>query len=198
MKARIILRYISIIGLFIFSQTWTFGQTTPKSAPRNDLVNWVTLDEAYQKAKIEKKKIFIELYTDWCNWCKKMEKKTFSQEHIARYLNEKYYSIRFNAQTKEDITFQGKKYRYIAAPGNRGYHELAAALMRGQLGYPTIVFLDEEMNLIQPIQGYKDPDVFEAIINYFGQNYHKKMPWIHFKKTYKPYKKAEESAVVKE
>ena len=116
-----------------------------------------------------------------------MEKETFGERHIADYLNENYYAVKFNAQSKEDITFKGKKYKYVPGPGNRGYHQLAAELTRGQLGYPTIVFLDEEMNLIQPIQGYKNPDIFEAIINYFGQNYHKKMPWNNFKKSYKPY-----------
>ena len=187
MKSKIIISILSCT-LFLFSgYSSVDAQVSKKGVEGMEKINWITLDEAFQKSKIQKRKIFIELYTKTCSWCKKMENETFGQDHIAQYINENYYAVRFDAQSKEDVTFKGENYKYVEQSKKRGYHQLAAKLMRGKMGYPTIVFLDEEMNIIQPIQGYKDSETFEAIINFFGQNYHKKMPWNNYRKNYKAF-----------
>lgn len=139
-------------------------------------VRWLSWDDAMEKSKKEKKKILIDIYTDWCGWCKKMDATTFSEDHIARYVNKYYYAVKFNAETKEDLVLNGTVYKYVKN-GNRGYHELAAHLMQGKMSYPTVVFLDEQMNMIQPIPGFQDVSNFEMIISYFGNDNHKSIPW---------------------
>jgi len=126
----------------------------------------------------------IDLYTEWCGWCKRMDKDTFEDEDIADYLNEHYYSVKFDAEYKKDIVYNGKTYKFIQN-GRRGYHELAAELANGRLSFPTTVFMDEQQRLIQPLPGYKDPVLFEQIITYFGEDMHKKMPWEKYQRTYK-------------
>ena len=61
--------------------------------------------------------------------------------------------------------------------GQSGYHELAAEITFGKLSYPTIVFLDEKLNVIQPIPGYKDPTSLDKILKYFAEDYYKTTPW---------------------
>ena len=148
-------------------------------------VRWMTLEEAIQKAQIEKRKIIVEVYTEWCNWCKRMDKETFNDPKIATYLNQKFYPVKLNGQQKEQIVFKGKKFKYVPKSGNKGYHELVAELTSGQIGYPTIIFLDENFELIQHLQGFKEPDMFVAFISYIGQDYQKRMPWKQFLKRYK-------------
>ncbi|MBK9152115.1 MAG: DUF255 domain-containing protein [Saprospiraceae bacterium] len=142
-------------------------------------IKWVSWEEAMEKSKKEKRKILVDIYTDWCGWCKKMDAATFSEDHIARYTNKYYYAVKFNAETKEDITLGGTTYKYVKN-GNRGYHELAAHLMQGRMSYPTVVFLDENFNVIQPIPGFQDVQSFEMILSYFGTDNHKTTPWNKF------------------
>lgn len=146
-------------------------------------VNWMSFEEAAERSKTEKRKIFIDVYTDWCGWCKVMDKNTFSQPEIARYLNENYYPVKLDGEGQEDITFRGQTFKFVES-GRKGYHELAAALLQGKLSYPTVVFLDEEFNMIQPLPGYQKADRFEKIIKFIGGDHYKDTDWNEFEKTF--------------
>lgn len=151
-------------------------------------IKWYTLEQAESLVKKEPRKIFIDVYTSWCGWCKNMEKTTFSQNYIADYLNDNYYPVKLDAEQKKDIIFKNHTYKFVSQSGV-GFNELAAELLRGQMAYPTIVFLDEDLNLIQAIQGFRPPDQFEMIMTYFGEDNHKKIPWVKYEKTYQPIKR---------
>ncbi len=159
-------------------------------------IQWMTWEEAQEKTKEEPRKIFVDIYTNWCGWCKKMDKATFQKPHIAQYMNENYYAVKFNAEQKDPIFFNGKEYKYVKQ-GRRGYHELAFAITRGQLSYPTIVFIDEELEVIQPIPGFRDPMEFEMMMTYFGFDQHKATPWPVYQKNYEPLRKSKARMVKK-
>jgi len=139
-------------------------------------VNWISFEEAVEKSKTDKKKIFIDVYTDWCGWCKVMDKKTFSQPEIASYLNENFYAVKLNAEQREDIEFRGYTFKFVDK-GRRGYHELAASLLQNKLSYPTVVFLDEDFNMLQPLPGYHKADFFEKVVKYYGGGHYKQTSW---------------------
>lgn len=167
----------------------TFCSTATYAQVKSDnTIHWYTMEQAESLSKKEKRKIFIDVYTTWCGWCKNMEKATFNQQHIARYINENYYAVKLDAEQKNDITFKNKTYRFVTQSGV-GFNELAAEFLKGQMSYPTIIFLDEDLNLIQSIPGYRAADQFEMIMTYFGENNYKKMPWTKYEKTYQPMKK---------
>lgn len=148
-------------------------------------IQWISLDEAVKLQETQPRKIMIDLYTDWCLWCQKMDVATFRKEHIAKYINENYYAVRFNGEYKNPVVLDGKVYKYVPN-GKRGYHELAVALTKGRLSYPTVVFLNEEFKIIQPIAGFRSSMDFEKIMTYFGDNRHKKVPWSSYEKDYVP------------
>lgn len=139
-------------------------------------IRWVSWQEAQELSKKEKKKIFVDIYTDWCGWCKKMDKTTLSDEKVIEFINTHYYAVRFDAETKQEIDFRGKTYGYTRY-GSRGYHELATFLLHGRMSFPSLAFLDEQFNLIQAIPGYQEPRFFLMIATYFGENAHKNTPW---------------------
>lgn len=149
-------------------------------------IKWLTWEEALEKSKIEKKKIFIDIYTDWCGWCKKLDKTTFAENHIYKYINENYYAIKFNAEMETPVTLKGVEYKFIRN-GNRGYHDLAAQLLQGKMSYPSMVFMDEDFNLIQAIPGFQDISTFEMIVSYFGSNSHKSTPWNRYMQNFNKY-----------
>lgn len=164
-------KYFCLTGMIFLLATWNLHA--------QNKIKWNSWDEAIEKSKKVKKKIFVDIYTDWCGWCKKLDHSTFAENHIAKYINENYYPVRFNAETKESIILKGTEYKFTNS-GKRGYHELAAYLMQGRMSYPTAVFLDEDLNIIQAIPGFQNTDNFEKIIAYFGTNSHKSTPWSKF------------------
>jgi len=160
------------------------GFNGPGKSNEDTQIQWMTFEEAVAKAKIEPKKIFIDVYTDWCGWCKKMDASTFSNETIAEYMNKTYYSVKLNGEGKEDIEFREFTYKFVAS-GRRGYHELAAALLQNKLSYPTVVFMDEELNVLQPIPGYQQAEKFDRIARFFGDDHFKDKSWEEFNRDYK-------------
>jgi thioredoxin-related protein len=144
-------------------------------------INWLTIQQAYALTQKKPKKFVVDVYTDWCGWCKVMDRETFSKPAIVDYVNENYYPVRFNAEQTGDVTLGQNTFKYVSSSGGKGVHELAAALLRNQLSYPTTVFLDEKFNLIQPIAGYLEPRTFHQIVTYFGNNYHQKEPFDKYK-----------------
>jgi thioredoxin-related protein len=182
-----------IFGLLFVMLVWVAAKgqshaTTEQLPTTTGVVKWMTFEQAVAKSKIQKKKIFIDVFTDWCGWCKVMDKNTFSEAQVAKILNEDFYPVKFNAEQREDIQFNGTTFKFISN-GNGGVHQLAASLLNNQLSYPTVVFLDEEFRIIQPLPGYQKAPEFHKIIQFIGQDYYKSIKWDQWQTTYKsPYK----------
>jgi thioredoxin-related protein len=146
-------------------------------------VKWYSIEEAEKLSKEQGKKIMIDVYTDWCGWCKKMDKETFNHPVIAKYINENYYPVKLDAESKEDITFMGTTYKYVAQ-GARGYHELAAGLLNGQLSYPSIAYLNEKLQLLGAIPGYKTAEDMEPLLVYISEDKYITQSLEEFQKTF--------------
>ncbi len=168
------IRFAAIV-LFLVSFT-VIGNTQNR-------VQWLSWEQAMEKNKVEKRKFVVDIYTDWCGWCKKMDKATFQNDRIARYINENYYAIKLDGESKQEIKFNGEVYKYQRS-GRRGYHELPAALMQGKMSYPTVAFLDEMGNVIQAIPGFQNADNFELIMTYFAGDHFKTTPWKTYQRSY--------------
>lgn len=147
-------------------------------------VRWYTIEEAFEMNKTQPKKIMVDVYTDWCGWCKVMDKKTFSNPIIADYLNENYYPVKFNAEQKQDVILGPDTLRYVAQ-GARGYHELAAALLNNKLSYPSVVFLDEQSRILHLQQGFTKAQPFDVMIKYLGGNHFTTTKWEDWNTSYK-------------
>lgn len=142
-------------------------------------INWMTLDEAVQASKNEPRKIFVDVYTDWCGWCKRMDATTFKDKGVADALNENFYAVKLDAEQKEAIKFKNKVYEFKAG-GSRGSHELAQEFLQGRMGYPTVVFLNDKFEVIQPVPGYQDAEAMKKIVTYFGKDVYLNTPWAEF------------------
>lgn len=153
---------------------------------RSQQIKWMTFEEAIEAHDQTKKKIFVDIFTDWCTWCQKMDQSTFQNAFIAGYINEHYYPVKFNAEQQTKIIFNGKDYNYVKS-GRRGYHELAVELALGRLSYPTVVFLDENLQVIQALRGFQSALRFEQIMTYFAQDFHKTTPWSKFSENYQTF-----------
>lgn len=146
-------------------------------------VEWLSFEEAVDRSKDNPKKLLIDIYTDWCGWCKKMDRDTYANEHVAAYINENFYAVKFNAEQPGPIDFDGHTFKFVNQ-GRRGVHELAAALTNNKLSYPTTVFMDEQLRIIQPIPGYMNAKSLDPILKYIGGDKYKNTKWEDFQKNY--------------
>ena len=176
------MREYQVPFLLLFTIIFTFSKS-PSDSYINTEINWISFEEAVARTEVNPKMILIDLYTDWCGWCKKMDRDTYSRKEIVSYVNEKFYAVKFNAEGSQEVNFRGYTFKFVPS-GRKGYHELAAALTQNKLSYPTTVFMNEEFQIIQPIPGYLDARSFDVISRYMGDGKYKNIGWEEFQKSY--------------
>jgi uncharacterized protein YyaL (SSP411 family) len=162
----------------------TFTAQAQDATKKASKINWLSFEEAVEKNKKDPKPILIDIYTDWCHWCKVMDDSTYQNSVIVAMVNKYYYPVKLNGEEKKDITYKGRTYTF-KKQGRRGYHELAAAIMNGQMSYPSTAFLNKDEQLLQNVPGYVKEKRFEIILAYFSKENYKNTSWKDFEKNFK-------------
>lgn len=161
-----------LLLLFIITVVFSFSGIAQEGK-----INWMTFDEAIEAQAKEPKKIMIDMYTTWCGPCKMLDRNTFQHKDVAEYVNKNYYAVKFNAEGDGDIKFKDQTFSNpnfdASRKGRNSQHELAAAF--GVTAYPTIIFLDENSNLLIPVKGYHNPKQLEIFLKVFATNAYKKI-----------------------
>lgn len=132
-------------------------------------INWMSFQEAIKLNETAPKKILIDVFTDWCGWCKRMDQTTFIDSKIVEYMNENYYAVKLDAETNDTIVFN--EYTYINEGGHngrKGSHQLAIALLQNKMSYPSYVFMNEKNQPITVVPGYMDAKDFLPVLQYIG------------------------------
>ena len=141
-------------------------------------VKWHTLDEA-SAAKVGSRLYFVDFYTSWCGYCKKMDRETFTDATIAMLLNKYYYPVKFDAESQQIVNWHGRTYRPVNQGRNR-QHEFA----RGLQGYPTYVLYRADGTPLQSIPGFYKARDFEVILWYFASGDCDKYPFERYQKIF--------------
>ena len=146
-------------------------------------VQWMSFEEAVKRNEgYPKKKVIIDVYTDWCGWCKKMDAETFADSAVAAYMSQTFWCVKLNAERQDTVEYAGRKWISTQPGQPRAPHQLAAALLQGRMSYPSYVILDENNNKLTTLAGYQQAANFLLILRYFGENMHFKLPWEEFRK----------------
>lgn len=170
--------------LFLFS-LFTLVVTAQES------INWMSMDAALAAQQEQPKKIFMDVYTTWCGPCKLLDKNTFSDKNVIKFINKNYYPVKFNAEGSESITFEDFTYTnpnyQPERKGRNSTHLFADALKVP--GYPSLVFFEENGKLIQAIPGYKTPSELEIYLKMIANNDYKELitmeAWEAYQKKFK-------------
>ena len=136
---------------------------------KDGLVTWLSIQEAQQKNKEVQKPFIIDIYTDWCGWCKHMMKTTYSNAGIANYINSNFYPVKFDAETKDTIEYNGKIYKPTSKEPKTP-HELAIKFLGTSLSYPSTMFVTNnfEYNLLS--QGFIEDKKIEPLLIFMVEN----------------------------
>lgn len=178
------MKTIKAIALLLIGGILSYGFTLVSGGDDAEKIKWYTFQQAIELSKKEKKKIFIDVYTDWCGWCKVMDKNTFTNPVIIKYMNQHYYAVKLNAEMKDTIVFNNYTFVNPAPNTPRSTHQLASSLLNNKLSYPTTVYLDENFNLLTQVPGYLKPVQMEPILKYFGTNAYPATNWEDYSKNF--------------
>ncbi|WP_439482276.1 thioredoxin family protein [Cyclobacterium plantarum] len=122
---------------------------------QKEAITWYSFEEVIDKVEEQPKMVLVDVYTDWCGWCKKMDRETFTDKKVISYVNENFYAVKLNAEdAKKKFKFRGKEYS----------EEEMARAMRVR-SYPNFIIMDAAMENITPLPGYWKADPFiEALV----------------------------------
>lgn len=168
-----------IIALIATLSIYNVNAQTPTS----EKIKWISFEEAVKLNETTPKKIFIDVYTDWCGWCKKMDQTTFIDPEVVKYINDNFHAVKFDAEQSESIEFMG--YTFVNENPNgprKGTHQLAAALLQGKMSYPSYVFMNEKNQIITVLPGYVEAKNLIPILEYFGSNAYLDTKWEDYSK----------------
>jgi len=164
-----LLRYTILVVLITISAN-LYGQE----------IKWMTWTEAVAANEKEPKKIFVDVYTDWCGWCKRMDQSTFKDSAVVATMNAHFYAVKMNAEQKESIFWREMEFKWVEG-GRSGFNSLALELLDRQMSFPSFVTLDKEFARISISPGYKEPPAILKELKYAYEELYRTMTWEEFK-----------------
>jgi len=124
-------------------------------------LQWYSFEKGLAEAKKTNKKVLVDVYTNWCSWCKRMDAETYSNSGVATYLKEKYVVVKLNAESAVKQTYQGKQFTE---------QELASQF--GVTGYPTTLFFTSDGVAITAVPGYAPADDFKTVLSFIAEDHY--------------------------
>lgn len=177
-------KHFKIIAIVLLTTTLilpsVMAQKKSGEAKGPETIKWMTFEEALKLNKKKPKMIFIDIYTDWCGWCKKMDAETFANPEVVAYMNKKYYAVKLNAEQKEPIFFKEQEFVNPNPDKPKSTHNLALALLKNEKLYPSYVVLDKASDWTYKMKGYKTPGELLPLLNFYGEGSYLKMSWSEF------------------
>jgi len=148
---------IFTISLAIFSTSAIADEKT-----KGDGIKWLKYEEGLKTASKEGKYLFVDFYTNWCGYCKKMDKETFTNKEVINLINKNFVAVKVNAESKDPIGLP---------EGTSDGVKLARSF--GVTGYPTYWFMEPNGTKINKLPGYAPAEKFLPILKYIGEGHYK-------------------------
>lgn len=172
---RVTLKYLLLPTLLLSVQT-LFAQ-----ADADAKITWMDWTDAVALNRENPKKIFIDVYTEWCGWCKKMDKTTFVDPKVVAYMNENFYAVKFDAESQTPFTYDNHEFKYMQM-GSRGIHEFAYALLGRRQSYPSYVYMNRDESRIAISPGFKDAETMLRELQFISGDHFEKMTFEEYLK----------------
>ena len=159
---KITLLTVFLFGFFALSSFVFFSKNdanqlqSKQELNKKDKIEWLTFEEAMKKSAQDKKPIFVDVYTDWCGWCKKMDKNTFQTDEVVSYVAQNYHAVKVDAESEDATSFDGQKLTYRQLSG--GVFQIT--------GYPSIVLINSKKE-VAVAPGYREKGDFITMLEKF-------------------------------
>ena len=157
---------MKIAGLFTFFLSFSLALTLTNTVQGQESIQWMKFEEAIAANAKNPKMILVDVYTDWCGWCKKMDKDTFTDPRVIAHFQKNFYAVKLNAEdTNRKFPFMGKTFSEA---------EMAASMRVNS--YPNFVVIEPGLQNIAQLPGYREPEAFLAGLAELIEKAFKKTP----------------------
>ncbi len=184
MKKKIYFTF-ALVAAFTFTVFTASRSEAGGTETKPEAIHWYNIEEAQKLSDSIPKRIFIDFSTSWCGWCKRMDAETFANPVIAKYMNANYYCVKFDAESRDTVVFNGQKFANQGAVNTRSAHDFAITVLHGQLSYPSYAIFDKPRTHITIMQGYMPADKFEPYLHYYAEEKESTVTFDEFLKTFK-------------
>ncbi len=167
---------VVVIGIF-----FAFGSAKGEYKESKSNVAWQKPDSIEAMMLAEGRPVIVDVYTDWCYYCKVMDATTWRNDSVVNYLHQNFYAAKLDAETKETVKWFGREYAY--KPQYK-LNTLAIELLRGNIVYPSTVIIPQKGEW-QVIPGAMKPSEIELVLKYFGSRANEKMDFGEFQKHFR-------------
>ena len=156
---------IVVIGVALASGFLLSSQKSSAESASTSSLTWNTFDKGVALAKEQHKKVLVDVYTDWCGWCKKMDSDVYTDSKVIKTLAAKFVLVKLNAESNsKHVQYQGKQFT-----------EAQFAQAVGVSGYPSTLFFDSAGKPITLLPGFVPADKFVPILTYIGDDHYLKV-----------------------
>ena len=130
-------------------------------------------DEAFASARKEQKLVMVDVYTDWCGWCKKLDQDVYTDPKVVGELANHFEATKLNAESKVTHKFDDNTLTEAQIAGHWGIDS-----------YPTIMFLSSTDSVVKVLTGYIPAAEFDAILRYMSSGAYQTEEFEDWKKTH--------------
>ena len=122
--------------------------------------DWRSWNDGMKQAAATGRPVLVDVYTSWCGWCRRMDQDVYGRDEVARYLRDRYVTIRLDAEARDEARYQGHRFTS---------EELAQHFQVS--GYPTTIFLRASGEHLANVPGYVAPDRFLLLLRYVAEGH---------------------------
>jgi uncharacterized protein YyaL (SSP411 family) len=143
------IKFVALIAIYFMASSFK---------PQEEM-KWMNWNEGYKLAKKNKKILLVDCYTDWCGWCKVMDRNTYSNADVQKKIYADFVPVKLNPELDQTYTLDGKEYT-----GNQLLNSLSNNSISG---YPTIIFVipQGKTNKVELSVGYSDAPTFSKVLD---------------------------------
>jgi thioredoxin-related protein len=121
---------------------------------------WRSWDAGLREAGTSGRPVLVDVTTDWCGWCKRMDRDVYARADVRDYLARKFVTVKLDAESGDAARYEG-----------RAHTSRTLAARFGVTGYPTTVFLSAKGALLGSVPGYLSPEDFLLLLRFIGDGH---------------------------
>ena len=174
---------LTMIGLLM---AMAFKSPDHQTVPRTrEAISWMSWDQAMLAREDAPRKLLVVIVEDDNLECDRLIHGVLEDPGIADYLNEKFYPVKLDLTHSGPLTYRSNTLKTLKI-NSSSVHELARELTKGSMEAPTSVFLNNDLDILQPLPGIQDRQLFQAIMTYYGDDHYRNTPWSMYKESFSP------------